>query len=402
MAEQNRFLDTSEEKRESQFTVERIPSRSTLLDLALRYEPDFFNQLVGDPEGWAEELSGLHNIFTGRHLARGIGFEPRLEDENSHLLSENVAIITESDYMMQIGLWIRSNEEWQHFGIGHSASLRKHKSFSTIDSKYLLPESFEPNGQVIKDDKRPILKFSIPGANGPIGVIAKGSNVVESMYYSERKPSARKTSLAGAYMVTSAEEMNRFQVLAKKGVAVPAVIGYYESVAEQWLLVEEVRGTQIPEWLDNEEAIESIIVQDARMLAALCQVGFKKQGFTDFDDKLFDGESLYLIDTDEIIDLYYELGIDFRKLALDPNDETAVSEFRKFQREVFLKELKDAMYDYRESLLDSEQRRLLYIQHFMDVFGWQPTDEEMTYLLSLQEENYMTRDTFNSMMSDTD
>ena len=137
------------------------------------------------------------------------------------------------------------------------------------------------------------------------------------------------------------------------------------------------------------------------MLAKTCLTGYRKQGFHDFDDKIFDGKDLYLIDVDECVDLYSGFR-GYRDTLLNPKDTRKLREFRKMQRGTFKGTLGDVLFEYRKSLTPSQEDRKLYTKTFFKTLGWkEPSIKEMTKLTSFDEKR-MTMDSYMSMMHDTD
>jgi hypothetical protein len=144
-----------------------------------------------------------------------------------------------------------------------------------------------------------------------------------------------------------------------------------------------------------------IIRQDAEILAMLCIAGYRKMGFSDFDDKVFDGANLHLIDVDECRDIYAELSLDYRKMLLNPSGKADLNKFRKLQKAVFQAALKDAIFMYRDSLTPTDKDKTEYIRSFYRKIGWkEPSDKEVKKLTSFPD-NYQTVDGWMSMMNDT-
>lgn len=389
---------------QSEFIATRVKPRVSILDIAKRLEPEFLQLFLEDPDGWIEELSNLYSIVTGHTVGRVIGQSPNPDDPALHMLSDRLAITTDSNYFMQNGIWLQKDEEWINYAIPERATVFKKRDFSTVNSDQLQPDYFEKYGKVLKEGKRLIVEFPIDTPDGQLIAIAKQAQRTEELYCPDYIPAGRKTNLSQVHINESCQEAEGLKKLHELGIPVPQVIGYYESIGEQWIIETKVIGAQIDEWLGDEIALEKIIQQDATMLAKLCRLGIRKQGFCDFDDKLFDGETLYLIDADEAQDLYLMMGIDFQEILNDPTDTSKLSEFRDLQKATFLQELKDALYVYQGSLLTDESRRCQYIQQFISELGWELSEKELTSLLDFGDDNsrHMTRDMFNSLMLDCD
>ncbi len=385
---------------ENPFLIHRVPARQNLLDYAQELEPDLYAQLAADPKGWIAELSTINAMLTGDGLGAAVGMP--LPEQDTEAISDDVVLCHSRDRFFN-GLWIRIDGQWNHYRHAPKAVLRVSKIVSGVNPNELLPENFTETGEVVKDVKRPIIRMNIDTEHGPVSVFAKGSVNTKSYYYEHAKPQHRKTYLAGISRVNSQAEMTHATNLEKLGVHMPRTIGYYEALTEQWLFVEAVQGGEVSTWLNNAEARTKIIEQDAAMLAALCRSGYRKQGFHDFDDKIFDGESLYLIDTDELVDLYGYLNIAYRDILLDPTKENELIEFRALQRGIFLSMLKDALHEYqrpeRTNLLQNKQEALNYVRAFANALGWKLSDEEYLSLVAYKDD-YMTTDRYMALMSD--
>jgi hypothetical protein len=289
--------------------------------------------------------------------------------------------------------------EWTHYKLGTGARIEKSKKFKAISIDDLLPENFEQHAELVKDRKRPIFRFSVSNNGIEERIYAKGSQITWELFYAESKPSYRLTPLAGVRKASSKAELEITRKLMQAGIKGPEIVGTYISDFEDFFFLKEVEGKR-PD-LCFEEHREEMIRQDAVMLARLCRLGYRKQGFEDFDDKVFNGNDLYLIDAEEIVDLYSYIGIDFREIILDPTGKD-LRKFRRYQRSFFKLILKDAIYIYRDTLLPEEQHKVRYIESFFKEFGWKkPTTNEINRLLTFPK-NYQTYGSFIAMMLDTD
>jgi hypothetical protein len=376
----------------------RFPARESLLDYVATLVPDLRQQIARDPVGWSEELGVIYEMLAGHPWTGLTGIDPPAEDRDD--IGENAAIVSGKGHFYD-GLWIKRGDSWTRYRVEELAVLKLSPQIGKVAIGHLLPENFTEEGELVKDNKRPIYRFTAPGPIGDLKLFAKGSVRHTSKYHPHAKPSHRKTSLATMDHIRPAEEYRRIRRLSALGVSLPRTFGLYTSLTEEWMYTEYVEGREIPDWLDKPKAVETIIDKDAKMLAALCRAGYRKQGFCDFDDKIFDGENLFLIDTEELTDLYLPGPINFRELLLDPNDESALQDFRNLQRELFMVMLKDAVFEYRNSLLDTPERATQYILTFFGSFGWDLDEDTLTSLLEFPD-NYFTHDRFAAIMSDTD
>jgi hypothetical protein len=402
-----------------QFNLHRFVPRTALLDFVGKELDSKIVEKVGRrPERWYEELNIVCGIMTGETLGRIVGlFAPPIGDKDFKEIGKGIFIYNGGNRELR-GLWTSRNAtrhdfgtntdvpyvEWTVWRLGDRADLAVNQSYPGINPADLLPDNFEPKSERISvkggNGKRPILKFRVKDGEKQTTVFAKGSLRSLAFFCRDSRPRHRLTSLAGCSKVTSEREMNVALDLAGMGVLVPSVIGYYKAPFEEFLFLEEVEGKDPSHWLGTQR--NSIIVQDARMLAALCRLGYHKQRFADFDDKIFNGRDLYLIDTEEVVDLYDHVFSSFREVLLDPADAQGMNEFRRFQMKMFMTELTDAIHDYRDSLLKSVDSRILYAKEFCNAIGMKTPYGAVMKALVTVNERHSTRDDNFAAMSDTD
>lgn len=129
------------------------------------------------------------------------------------------------------------------------------------------------------------------------------------------------------------------------------------------------------------------------------RAGYRKQGFHDSDDKIYDGSRLFLVDTDEVIDLYDYMGIDYRQILLDPTDDIKLREFQAMQRSIFISTLKDAVFEYRKTLLEIEEDAVKYVSKFSKALNLNLTPYEIAAILDFGED-HMTMDRHMAIMLD--
>lgn len=393
-----------------QFRSFRFPARKTILSFIRENLDKKFDEKLGkNPERGIEELDIINTIIKGDPLVCGVNTrQPPANDEAFVKIGDNVFLYEGKDINSR-GLWISKQAErydlnsggmvpyteWSSYKLNTNATLAINEKYD-INPTELLPENFEPKSMVVQEDKRKILKFKANFGGNEREIYAKGSWIIFS-FFSE-PPSYRLTALAECRKVTSKREMETNLKLTNSGINVPPVVGYYESMFEEFSFVETVAGDNPIRHLQSHR--ETIIKQDAEMLARLCLLGYHKQGFADFDDKIFNGKDLFLIDTEEIEDLYHLEAIDFRSLLLNPTNEKELGEFRNSQMHIFTGELRDVIFEYRNSLLQSVESRILYAKSFYKALGLkEPTQKEMRKMLSFKL-NYMTRDRYVSAMMD--
>lgn len=383
-----------------------FPARKTLLDfVSEKLDKKVVQKLGESPERWLEELDIINTIVVGEGLSCMIGmYQPPVNDEAFVKIGKNAFLYSGKDIRSR-GLWLSREvktkvpyTEWTRYRLSSNATVAVNEEYPNLDPAELLPEKFEPGSTKVKEDKRPILKFPLVLNGKKREVYAKGSVVMPS--YLTCPPSYRLTSLSNCAVLTSFREMEVSLNLSKKGVRVPPIVGYYEGPFEEFLFLGSVDGGNPLSYLSS--CSEQIIEQDAAMLAALCLSGYHKIGFTDFEDKVFDGQNLHLIDTEEFGDLYRFLGVEYRKILLDPVDKVGLEGFRELQLGLFRKELRDAIFMYRETFLRSIDSRILYAKSFYKSLGLgEPVEEELRELTDFPSD-YMTADREISMMSDCD
>ncbi|KYK27125.1 hypothetical protein AYK26_00325 [Euryarchaeota archaeon SM23-78] len=393
------------------FEAYPVNSRKNLVDfIQEHYKEDLLKEIGANPERWIEEFSIIQGLLTGEGLSLSVDIHhPPIEDRDFKKIGKNVFFYS-GNRVNSRGLWIskqvpdyskgfdteETRIQWTRCRLGSTAYLRINPDFNGISIDDLLPENFEPRSEKIKTDQRPILRFKVNIRGIEETIYAKGSRVDTSFYY--EKPSYRLTPIANIKKLSSQEDFNKILMLAEQGIKVPAVIGVYESDYEDFLFLREVKGERPDEQFSQHR--EEIIRQDATMLAKLLKLGYRKCGFEDFDDKVFDGTHLHLIDVDEVVDLYSYQNVDYRKILLDPKD-SLVRNFRYYQRKLFVKLLKDAIFVYNGSLLTNEGHKRQYIKHFFEEMKWGLTENKIKSILTFPK-IYHTYESEISMMLDTD
>lgn len=405
-----------------EFETQRVTARKDLLHiLEEKQGPNIYEEIGKNPKTWIEELGMINWMLTGEGLSAGIGINfPPIGDPDFRKLGENVYLYRGEKGNLS-GLWIKDSDNskynhldenqreryrWSNYKVGGRAVLTINKQFSILIEE-LLPENFEKiakeavkikNGKTVKN-QRSILIFDSENRGEKIKIYAKGASFNYSFYYSYSKPSYRLTSISSISKNTSESEMNKTLELRALDIKVPEIIGYYKSIGEEFFFAKQVKGKSPLKFINTHR--KKIIEQDASMLAGLCLGGYMKQGFTDFDDKIFDGKDLFLIDVDECTDLYITQMLDYRKILLNPTDG-GVERFRRFQREMFLQMLKDAVYEYKDNLTPDKPSQTWYIKSFFKRAGLGTPDEKTINNLLKFEKNYLTYGRQISLAMDTD
>lgn len=396
-----------------------VPSKKDLIHFVEKHtEKNVREGLKENTERWIEELNILYKGFTGEpihsfgnaeHLS---GMTPTdiKDDEGLEKLDDDVFLYRGEKPRMR-GLWIREKREklkmnceiveedsWTRHSIGSSAELRLRKGYNDLDEDVFLPENFTERAEIVKENKRPIMTFPIERNDNEEIIYAKGA--ATGISYIHEPPSYRLTSLAGVSRTTSEKEMKTALELKQKGVKVPEVIGYYESLAEEFLFLERIKGKNPSEFIDSDK--KKIIQKDAEMLANLHRAGYHKTGFSDFDDKLFDGEELYLVDFDETKDIFNLMGMnyeDLRENMKDPTEKEKWKEFRNRQANLFNDLLTDALDSYKGSLLTSEEDRRKYIEAYGNQAGWSELKEEKMREI-MPERDHTSFDSYLAMIKE--
>lgn len=404
--------------KEIEFDHHRFPARKDLLHFVEEYaDKDVYTKIGENPSAWLDELQIINKMLTGQDLIGGIGMNPPPVGDKDFRELGNGAYLYRGANRTLRGLWITENkdlekkvsiDEWTHYNIGTTAALSINQEFSDIKPEIFLPDNIESKGARVQKnkngmdvaEKREIYKFQINHNGQEVGIYAKGVYVSCMHYYSYAKPGFRLTTLSNVSKTTSKRELETTLTLAQLGVNVPVVVGYYKEPLEEFLFLTEVKGKTPDKCGDSDK--KNIMKQDATMLAALCLGGFRKPGFTDFDDKIFDGSNLYLIDVDECGDLYYSSVPNFREMFLNPKDTSTLTRFRKLQKEMFERTLKDALFEYRKNLIPTREDQTQYIEVFYEKIGWnKPTKKEIASLTKFPK-NYITFDSWMAMMCDVD
>jgi len=407
---------------EQRFQFHSVNARKDLIQYVEEtLEPDVLKKIGENPGAWIDELNIVNRILTREGLVGGTGIHmPPLDDPDFQKLGNN-AYFYRGEQVRLRGLWIKKDKEippeistdqrhnWTHYRMGGRAQLQLLPEFEHTKDSFL-PENFELvarkaiktfNGRVEEADKRPILIFPVHSKGEPFNVYAKGCFLSPSYYFSGAGPGFRLTRLAGMQRVTSKKEMKTTEDLARLEVNLPRVLGYYEAPLEEFLFLEEVQGDHPNEHITTHR--ELLIDQDAHMLAALCLTGYHKQGFANsWDDKVFNGQDLYLIDVDECLDVYGPLVPPYREVLLDPRDTSKLDEFRRSQRGLFERHLQDALYDYRTSLVTEPAHQERYIRRFFSSMKWDSPGPEKIRELTTFREDYMTLERWSGLMADCD
>jgi len=333
------------------FMTIKLRAKKNLLEYVLQnLEPNFLEVFKDNPHAALEELSTLNTLITGCNLIGGQGLEPTPKPEDLKELTKNYFLYA-GDNQRQRGLWVMTPNAgltndmkpcdlWMQYKLDSQATLKIAKPFVDIAQESFTPEFLEKNGQLVQDTKRPISTLAVNYRGEEFHLFVKGTRFGRQIY--TRRPSHRLTGLAGISLNSSLLEGERFIELQQAGLYVPDVVATYDEDFLKNLYVTRVDGdipsSQIPSMR------RKIIEEDARMLSILCRHGYRKQGFGDFDDKVLSDGKLFLIDAEDLVDIYAYMNIDFRKPLLDPRDSSGIHSFRSIQKRLFKNALKDALF----------------------------------------------------------
>jgi hypothetical protein len=395
------------------FVRHSVPSRKDLLHIVEENGcSKVYEDLPKNFDRWIEELHIL-NSFISKYSIGSMDsiYPPPIGSVNFKQLGENIFIYRGSKTRLR-GIWVKSKidpeiaemfnrdeEVWKIYNLESNARLMINGDLR-IESSLLLPDNFETNAEIIQDiggcTQRKISKFNVEIDNKKTSIYAKTSSFLMSFFSS--KPSYRLTNIAHLHKYNSEDEINKYIRFANIGIKVPRIIGFYNSLPEDILFVEEQKGNQPDEYFKKHRS--TIINQDAIMLGLLFMAGYKKSGFCDFDDKIFDGKKLSLIDVDECCSLYSPFEPDFKEILINPCSEIKLIEFRKMQREVFLNGLKDVLFNYQDSLLPTPKLNKQYISSFFNVLNWGTPSKEEIINLTTFGKNYITLDQHLAMCND--
>ncbi len=397
------------------FNHHHVPARKDLLHFIEEHlTKGVYKALGKNPKRWIEELALITGALTGEGLCAGVGiYDPPVGSPDFQQLGKNVFLYRGEPTVLR-GLWtcretatydFKTNQkvphtEWTNYRLGGVAHLAINEEFGDIEPKLLVPENFEPIGRKAESKgKRPVMFFELQRQGGNITVYAKGADTSISCLY--EPPSYRLTNLAHVQKTKSKTELEMTIELAEKGVKTPPVIGYYEGDVEEFLFLQKVEGKSPSEFLP--QCRDEIIRQDAEMLAVLCLLGYRKQGFQDFDDKVFDGRDLHLIDVDEVVDLYshFKRG-DFRKLLVNPIDSSLREGFQREMMQMFKSSLRDAIFHYQHNLTPTFKDKENYIRTFCQKVGLDAPAKAQIRKIVTFPKYYQTTDSFMSMMCDGD
>lgn len=374
-----------------------VPRLDMLQFVQKHIHPTVHEDFADNPQGWLDELAIIYGMLSMEGPVRisGNSFPLSREDPDVQKLGESALVYRGKNKRLR-GIWTEGKEGWIKHVFPMDAELSISPEYKDLPQDVFLPDEVEKRGIKIKGDRRPIFECGIKKGDREQKVFVKGVSFNPTFLYEQ--PSYRLTSVVGIEKESLKTEKDIFLKLSKKGVHVPEIIAHYDSPLEEYLFLEKIEGRNPEEYMKTHR--ETIITQDSAMLASLCSLGYRKLGFEDFDDKLFYGKNLYLIDADECQDLYADLDLDFKKIVLDPTDKKSLQKFRNYQKTRLKQSLRDTIFRYSETLTPNLEDKSLYVNSFFVAMGWGTPKPELVRQLTTFPKNYMTWETYRAMSSE--
>jgi len=177
-------------------------------------------------------------------------------------------------------------------------------------SRDYFPENFFPKffidgGELIQEERRRIYRVSAMKRDGSRkDIMVKGTKFSRSFLYDP--PKEWLTDLASIKLFKkSSKELQELIKLNKFSIKTEKPLGHFRQGLEQWLFTEYMEGENPLKLLEDQKMRKKLWAADATLLAKLCKAKSKHQYFysKEFDDKLWVGEELALIDVDEQLDM---------------------------------------------------------------------------------------------------
>ena len=311
-----------------------------------------------------QELQYLTNELTGDDLIISIGIKQPPENDPEFKQFANNLYFYNGDDFKSIGIW-RKNEFWELYPIYSKAVM--YLEDEKLKEK-LLPENFTKDYNPLEKKKRPIFCLD------DLGIYAKGPQISKLFYHKwYRKFSNPKIGK----LMPSSEESKLNQKLAEAWVNVPENVGLYQGPIEEFYFVKEVKGVMPDKILSDKK--EDFMKQDAEMLANIFKMGYTKQGFTDYDDKIYTPDNkLYLIDIDEVVPIFCKEE-KLRKSFFDPS-------FKSKRNDYIHTELINAIMGYNDKdFLVSLDDKKQYIEHFYHALNMKATSNDFKEIIFLRE-----------------
>src|SRR3989344_2063563 len=256
------------------------------------------------------------------------------------------------------------------------------------------PENFIPSiwiGKVemVQEDRRIYSLGAVKKDGSTQKIMIKGPKYLNTFLYV--LPKHWLTSLSRISLYKNAQlEFETLINLQKHGIKTEKPLGYFEEGLENWLYTEFLEGQNPLELLEFPERREEVLKADARLLARLSKARMKHWYFysPDFDDKLFIGGEICLIDTDETKDVFsqFHCGKYFKE-----NPEKLLFYYQDW--------LKDTLSYYLMMGIIKEHELKTYALEFFRERGEMLDLEEILKEVSPDRQ---TEESYVSMMRDTD
>jgi hypothetical protein len=261
-------------------------------------------------------------------------------------------------------------------------------------SKEYYPESFCPRSwfgsaqilQSIFEGKREIYSYEVKTKDGSIKkIVAKRAQNSNSVY--DNNTGRSLSSFTGVARSARKESLVGIDLL-RKGVDVAKPLGYFYQGCEHYAYFEFVHGQSPLEALKTNKRAK-VWESDATLLARLSNADYKHVGFysQEFDDKVWDGEKLVLIDCEETQKLV-EKGTGFFVVP------------KALRRIYFTSTLMDCLGQYSQRGLISPSEMLDYAKVFLKVRGDNPRKAKR--IISRIESDRTTEESVIALCMDCD
>jgi hypothetical protein len=230
-------------------------------------------------------------------------------------------------------------------------------------TKEYYPESFCPRSwfgsaqtlQTIFEGKREIYSYEVKNKDGSVKkIVAKRAQNSNSVY--DNNTGRSLSSFTGVARSSKKEALVGIDLL-RKGVDVAKPLGYFYQGCEHYAYFEFVHGQSPLEALKTDKRAK-VWESDATLLARLANAGYKHWAFysKDFDDKVWDGEKLVLIDCEET-----------EKVQEKGNASFLVPKNKR--KRYFISTLMDCLGEYQQAGLISRDEMIDYARVFLRVRG---------------------------------
>ena len=219
-----------------------------------------------------------------------------------------------------------------------------------------LPRNFIRLGERIENIGRDIYKAPFLRRDGKKEIIVAKRQKL-SFSHLNNPPEDWITSVSEIRVFKDvSEEVENLLELNSLGVPVENPVGYFKEGIEQYIFTRFVHGENPKEIITDDSRRNSYWKEDAKLLARLANAGYKHQGFysPEFDDKIWDGKNVILIDADETFKVAQNWRFsDYFRENPDKLSNYFISSLEDCLSYVFSKVMrKDEMIPYAQSFLE--------------------------------------------------